>query len=486
MRTTHIALAGIALIIGTGFYLLLIQLLRDTRIETYQATEETLVDTANLLAAFLENSTSAAGVTDTAALDAALSSARARILSARIQSMTKDRVALHVYVTDAQGKVRYDSKGTDTGKDFSKWNDVKLTLQGTYGARSTRTDPKDPATSFMHVAAPIHADGKIVGVVTVVKAKSDQKAFVAAQRRRIFQSCAMIAAGLLLFVGAVFFWLFHPMRRLSEYARNITSGKRPPLPALGLGREARTLGRAIESMREELEGREYADRYIRTLTHELKSPLSAIQGAAELLEEPMPEEQRRRFLTNIRNETERAGKLIRRLLRLSEVERQKTLEAPIAVDLGMLMRRAAGDVEALASSRKLTLTLQCPDETAAVTGTEELLHSALLNLLENAIDFSPPGGVVEFCYQAPATPAHGPAITITDQGPGIPDYARERLFERFYSLKHVATGRRGTGLGLCFVKEVALLHQAEITLTSPAGPPGFGTRATLTFPQRAA
>ncbi|MDB6071363.1 MAG: Two-component system sensor histidine kinase CreC [Verrucomicrobiales bacterium] len=480
MRTTHIALTGIALIIAAGFYLLLIQLLRDTRIETFQATEETLVDTANLLAAFLEGSTNTAGQTDTAALDAALTSARSRIFAARIQSMVKDRVALHVYVTDAVGKVIYDSKGLDTGKDFSKWNDVKLTLAGGYGARSTRTDPGDPSTSFMHVAAPIRSGGKVSGVVTVVKAKSDQKAFVAAQRERIIQSCFMIAAGLLLFVGAVFFWLFHPMRLLSEYARSITSGKRPPLPGLGLGREARTLGRAIESMREELEGREYAGRYIRTLTHELKSPLSAIQGAAELLEEPMPEEQRRRFLTNIRNETERAGKLIRRLLRLSEVERQKTLEAPSAVDLAALMRRAAGDVEALAASRRICLSIHCPDETVFVTGTGELLHSALLNLLENAIDFSPPGGVVDFSYQAPAGPRTGPSVSITDQGPGIPDYAKPRLFERFYSLKHATTGRRGTGLGLCFVKEVALLHHAEITLTSPG--PANGTRALLTFP----
>jgi two-component system sensor histidine kinase CreC len=268
------------------------------------------------------------------------------------------------------------------------------------------------------------------------------------------------------------------MRQLSDYAHRITSGQRPPLPRLGHGKEARTLGRAIESMREELEGREYAGQYIRTLTHELKSPLAAIQGAAELLEEPMPDEQRRRFLTNIRSETKRAARLIRRLLRLSEVERQKTIESPQPVPVGDLISRLATDAAALAASRQVALNVTPPVIPLTLTGTPELLHSALLNLLENAIDFSSPGQSVDFTF----TTDPDPVFIITDSGPGIPDYAQPRLFERFYSLKQSQTGHRGTGLGLCFVREVALLHHAEVTLQNRKGP---GAEARLSFPKGA-
>ena len=472
MRTTHVALCGIALIIATGFYLMVSQLMRDSRTEIYQATEETMVDLANVLAASLEV-TLHAEKPDTGVLHAALEAAGKRSFEAPIQSLTKTHVDLQVYVTDADGIVIYDSLGKSNGQDFSKWNDVARTLQGKYGARATRTNPADPGSSVIHVAAPIHAADKIVGVLTVIKRKADQDPLVKEQRRKIMQSGLLIGGGLLLFVGAVFFWLFRPMRQLSEYAHKISSGQRPALPRLGHGKEARTLGAAMEQMREQLEGREYAGHYIRTLTHELKSPLSAIQGAAELLEETMPEEQRQRFLANIRTETERAERLIRRLLRLSEVERLKSLETRQEIDVKELMTQLQQDATALAASRNVTLNVTFPDTPSTIHGTTELLRSALLNLLENAIDFSPAGGNVDFTFVPEST------FNIADHGPGIPEYAKPHLFERFYSLKHAQTQRRGTGLGLCFVREVATLHGGEVSLENRPPSEGPGAVATL-------
>ena len=177
MRTTHAALTGIALIITAGFYLLLTQLIRDSRNETYQAAEETLVDTAHLLAASLEG-TLKDDLPDPAALHAALDAARARRFSAKIQILTKDHINLQFYVTDAKGIVLYDSTGQSTGQDFSKWNDVLLTLKGEYGARASRLDPDDPSSSVMHVAAPIYRGKRIIGSLTVIKPKSDQAPFV--------------------------------------------------------------------------------------------------------------------------------------------------------------------------------------------------------------------------------------------------------------------------------------------------------------------
>ena len=98
------------------------------------------------------------------------------------------------------------------------------------------------------------------------------------------------------------------------------------------------------------------------------------------------------------------------------------------------------------------------------------------NLLENAIDFSPPGAAVGIAVSATDSRI---ILTIRDHGPGIPDYAREKIFERFYSLRHHAAKRKGTGLGLTLVREAAELHGGTITL-EPAE--GGGTVAKLTLP----
>src|SRR5204862_5975644 len=93
-----------------------------------------------------------------------------RRLDARIWNYTKRHTEYRIYVTDAKGIVVYDSSHQDVGKDYSRWNDVYLTLRGKYGARSTRSDPKDDSSSVMHVAAPIRDGARIIGVVTVAKA----------------------------------------------------------------------------------------------------------------------------------------------------------------------------------------------------------------------------------------------------------------------------------------------------------------------------
>ena len=99
-----------------------------------------------------------------------------------------------------------------------------------------------------------------------------------------------------------------------------------------------------------------------------------------------------------------------------------------------------------------------------------------MNLLENAADFSPPDATVSVSLGVTNDSA---IIAIRDHGPGLPDYALPRLFERFYSLKHQLTGRKGTGLGLCFVKEAAELHHGTVTLTNH---PEGGALALLTLP----
>ena len=109
-------------------------------------------------------------------------------------------------------------------------------------------------------------------------------------------------------------------------------------------------------------------------------------------------------------------------------------------------------------------------------GDAFLLQQAILNLLDNAIEFSPDGGEIALSLTKQAQTA---MIAIRDHGGGAPDYALPQLFERFYSLPRPATGRKSTGLGLAFVREVARLHGGEADFSNH---PEGGGQATITLP----
>ncbi|MCX6865000.1 MAG: two-component system sensor histidine kinase CreC [Verrucomicrobia bacterium] len=465
MRFTRVTLFFIAGIITLGFYQLARNFLAEVEPQTFQATEEMMVDTANLLADLVTADLREDGF-EPAVLRQAFDRAHARRFDALIFDHLKHQVGINAYLTDAKGIVLFDSDGgRREGRDFSAKRDVSLTLSGRYGARSSRETPDDASTSVLYVAALVGNPKQPLGVLTVYKPQLDVMPLVRERRRIIYTAYGLIGSGIIFLIGAVFLWLFHPLGKITEYARAIERGERPAKPKIGIGREVNTLAHALDSMRDALEGRRYVERYIQTLTHEMKSPLAAIRGAAELLNEEMPATTRQRFLANILAETSRSDRLINRLLELS-------------ADFRVIVERAIEQARPLAELAGVDLLLDPAPAPLTVIGDAFILRAAVTNLLENAIDFSPRGSVVQI-----ALTVHGGkvALTIRDHGPGIPDYAREKVFERFYSLRHPGSGRKGTGLGLTLVREAAELHGGSITLEP--GTPGGGTVATWIMPQ---
>lgn len=475
MRFTRITLLLIATIIALGFYQLARYLLDTAAPQTYQATEETMVDAAHLLAEFVEADLAAGS--PSIGIDRAFRGVRARKFEARIFNHVKREVGINLYITDSKGIVIYDSSGLRTGKDYSGKRDVSRTLHGTYGARSSRDREFDPSSSVFYVAAPIGNPAHPSGVLTVYKPQIDLMPMVYERHRVIYTACTLIGSGILFLIAAVFLWLFRPIGRITEYARAIERGERPARPKIGIGREVNSLARALESMRDSLENRKYVERYVHTLTHELKSPLAAIRGAAELLEEQMPVQTRQRFLTNIRAETARSERSINRLLELSAIESRTRIDDPSLHDFTQLCSTAVAQARPLAELSGITISFSPPQTPVLVPGDEFILRSAITNLLENAIDFSPPSEKIDVTLTTQNDMA---ILSIRDRGPGIPDFAKDKIFLRFYSLRHHAIGRKGTGLGLTLVKEAAELHHGHVTLTpAPTSP---GTVATLILP----
>lgn len=444
-----------------------------------QAMEDTLVDTANVLAELATDDLLAGRINDGRFADR-LRGLSGRDFGAQIWGFQKRASQYRVYVTDAKGIVVFDTDARDgragaLGKDYSRWNDVYLTLQGRYGARSTLADPKDPDSSVMHVAAPIRdGQGRIAGVLTVAKPNRSIAPFIERSQLKVLR-WGMVLMGVSLLIGLLAaWWLSRQLGRLRRYAQAATAGERVVLP--DVPGEFGELGRALETMRARLDGKQYVEHYVHTLAHELKAPLAAIRGSAELLEAPMAEADRARFVGNIRGQGERMAQMIDKLLALAAVEHRQRLERPEPVSLSTLAQdvlEQCGTVGARGAGR---IRLSLPAADLTVLGDAFLLRQALLNLVENALDFSPPGGVVEVHLLPSAGRAR---FEVRDRGPGVPDYARERVFERFYSLPRPDGGSRSSGLGLCFVAEVADLHGGRASLDNREG---GGAVATLELP----
>lgn len=476
MRFTRVTLFFIAFIITLGFYQLATHFLSEVEPQTFQATEEVLVDIAHLLAESVEKDV-ARGELRADDLRQVFSDVRKREFTATIFKHVKTKVGINVYLTNRDGIVIFDSEhGKREGQDYSDMRDVALTMAGAYGARSSRSDDADVTSSVLYVAAPVGDGDAPYGVLTVFKPQADVLPLVKERRRVIYTACALIGGGILFLIGVVFLWLFHPIGKITDYANAIERGERPRKPKIGIGREVNTLAKALDSMRDALEGRQYAERYIQTLTHEMKSPLAAIRGAAELLDEEMPLETRKRFLNNIVEETARSERLINRLLELSAIESRTSLEKSEELDFVLLLQTAIDQARAHAEVARVSLEISSPSHPVKVRGDSFILRAAILNLLENAIDFSPKGSSIRVDL---LTGGGTVSLSIRDHGPGIPDYARERIFDRFYSLRHHTVGRKGTGLGLTLVKEAAELHGGSVRVESPAD---GGTLATLTLP----
>ena len=468
---------GVFLIVGLAAFFVMRVFVAEVKPGVRQAMEATLVDTAGVLAALAADDLASGHIAD-GAFARAVAQAQRHPADATIAALRKHGFDYRIYVTDARGIVRYDSQGTAVGQDYSRWNDVYLTLRGRYGARSSPDAAGAEGDTVMHVAAPIvrpTPDGPaIIGVLTVAKANRTMAPVIRASQGQILRQGGWLLALSALVGLAMTAWLARGIGRLTRYAQAVAAGEPAPPPAPRRD-EIGTLGQALETMRRKLEGKDYVERYVQALTHEMKGPLAAIRGAAELLQEPLPEAERRRFAANVAEQGGRLTAMIDKLLALAAVEQRGWLQQRAPVAVAALCEEAARDLQPVLAAHGLVLAAAPVPAGLAVEGDGFLLRQALRNLLDNAIAFSPPGSRIALA----ATAVDGEVrITVADAGPGIPDYARERVFERFYSLPR-GDGRRSSGLGLPFVREVARLHGGEVALQPREG---GGTLAVLRLP----
>ncbi len=436
---------------AVGFAVMLGLVLRDVRLRYVESMRRTLGDTAVYLAGYAAPASSADDWTK------------------RLAALPANSGVLRVFACDRQGRVLYDSAGRDLGQTYA-WT----MIGGGPGASENYTVSNVAEVGDeLRVAARVRHGDELLGWVGVGRPLSSVVEGVQAARWRLVWSAGAIALVMIAAGWWIAMRLTHSLERLTTYAREVRDG-RPAAPVRSRATEIAELSRAFEEMRDTLEGRQHVERYTQTLAHEVKAPLAAIRGAAELLGEDMPLEQRRKFLGNIRGEAARIQQIIERLLELSSLEARKAPHQTEAVAAADLVAEAAAALQPACEAARVTLRI----ETAAATlrGERVLLREALVNLLQNALDFSPAGGTVTLRC---AVAAGRVDFAVEDNGPGVPDYALARVFERFYSLPRPGSDKKSTGLGLALVREIAHLHGGDVTL---ANRPDGGARATFWVP----
>ena len=464
MRLGIRILFGFFLITGlAGFFVLRI-FMAEVKPSVREVMEDMMVDTANILAELASDDLAnldklprspdqPAPTLDSGRFATHVNNYARRPIDAKIWGLSKQSLDFRVYVTDARGKVVFDSIHGSVGADYSQWRDVALTLRGQYGARSTRDIQQDERSSVMYVGAPVMHNGEVIGVLTVAKPTATVQAFIDRAERKIFIS-GLWLLGLSAAVGVlVTLWVVWSIRRLRQYANQIEAGKKVPVPKVP--GELGDLAQAMEAMRLRVEGRDYVEAYVRALTHELKSPLAAIRGAGELLQEPLPEPDRQAFAADVLAQTQRLQTMVDRLLELSKLEQRQAPQAPQQLVLNEFLESFMPLAQA--QRAQVAIKLIANGNTSHIRADPGLLTLALNNLLDNAAAFAPPGSTVTL-------EARDQVITVADQGPGVPDFAMPQLGNKFFSTVRPDGVTKGSGLGLAIVQQIMALHGGRMVV----------------------
>jgi len=476
MSLTARILLGFLTIAIIGLLVLVNPILNRVERQYLEAAEEPMVDFAYILADLLRDELSEPSPNFNK-LEAAITRAHTRQPDARIYNLHKNNIESDITVTAADGRTLFSSYDQHTQLPKPTHHvGISRALAGQYGAHWTAGSTSDTSASIMHISAPVvAADGTIAAAVTISKPMKNMTLFIKETRAKV-RRFGFAAVAFIAIIGYTLSrWVSAPLRTMTRHAEAIARGERVSLPPIP-GKHLRTLGQTIENMRDALEGRKYVESYVQTLTHEMKSPVAAIRGAAELLEEPMPAAQQQRFVENIRMEGQRLQNLIDQLLALANLETIKHLDNRQNVNPADIIDRVFSEQQAAANTANVTLTAAVEPD-LQIACEPFLLTMAISSLVQNAIEFSPAGSEV----LATASRNHNNHIvfTINDHGKGIPDYAKPKIFQRFFSLPRPTTGRKSSGLGLCLARETAELHGGTIEISNNSP---HGTTARLTLP----
>ena len=312
------------------------------------------------------------------------------------------------------------------------------------------------------------------GEVVLVRNLTPLRGELATLQLRLWALGALLAA---LAVGAGLLAagsLAQPIEALTAAARRMASGDLRQEVAAGGRGEVATLTRTFNDMAAQVAALDEQRRaFVADAAHELRTPLASLHALAEgLLRDPAPE-----TAAGIARQTDRMGRLVDSLLTLARLDRPEAAVRRDVLRAEDLVREAAWVLEPVARDRRVRVDTAEVDGGARVVGDADLLHRALVNVLDNALRHSPEGGTVTVAATRAGTAVQ---LTIADEGPGVPADVLPHLGTRFYRADPARTrASGGSGLGLAITDRIVRLHGGSLVFASP---PGSGLRVRLDLP----
>jgi len=403
----------------------------------------------------------------------------ARLAANRVDALlaaSKEVTLVGIRLVDYRGTV-ISSTGSEMGMSLISREEVRRSLAGEYVSllrQRISDDPQPPSTSLsrgkrlrVFVAMPIIENNMVLGAVILSRTPLDIRKSLYMIRGQL----AAAAAGLVTVVFGITLLtsitVNRPLTSLAKYAQSVVAGDKseaPPISHSGIY-EITVLSQAVTSMSRTLEDRaEYIRTFAANVSHEFKTPLTSIRATVELLEEhffEMSDEERKRFLHIISSDTERLDRLVRRLLDLARADtlRPSDVQCNTSEVLNSLVQQF------LTQGLKVHLAAAIP--AVRINMTREVFESIVSNLIENARQHS--GNDVEISISGRILQSQETTLEIDvhDNGPGIPEANREKIFRPFFT---TARENGGSGLGLSIVKSLLIAHGGLISLEpSPGG-----------------
>ena len=374
----------------------------------------------------------------------------------------------YIAVMDRGGNVMTNSqRAYDEDPEFMEslnGEEISEAFQQILAGKTIRLRSEGGENPTFTVGVPFMMDDTVTGAV-FIRTKAQR---IESGMTEILGQIALLAAGVLALSGvAVFLFVrrrLKPLHQLETAAATIAEGDFSVQVDEKKGdRELRELSGAFNTMTKKLQGVEEGRReFVANVSHELRSPITSIRGFAEgMADGVIPEQEQPKYLRLVANESRRLSSLIDDLLALSRLERDDAKPDMTVFDINEMLRRAVIRRMNDLDRKNIEVSCEFEDDTCLVKADSDRIEQVVINLLDNAIKFTPEGGKITLESEVKDGTAQ---ITVRDSGTGIAPEDREKVFDRFFTADRAHTAGKGTGLGLSICKRIMEMHGQSIRL----------------------
>lgn len=333
--------------------------------------------------------------------------------------------------------------------------------------------------NYLTVASPLDAGGEIYGGVMFNQRIPEIKSVYGFVANRILYVIILVMMLSAIMFGFLSIKVTSPVRRISAAVKEFSKGNFKKRVDYSSNNELGELARNINDMASSLDNLEQLRKgFISDVTHELRTPLTTISGfVGGIMDGTIPEENHREYLEVVLSESKRLSRLITNLVQVTKMENGETKPQRTNFDINELVRQTLLKFEMMVTPKNIAVSINIPEDRVLVNADKDSISQVLINLINNAVKFTPDGGRLAIDVSIIKSKVH---VSVENSGQGIDENELKYIWDRFYkSDKSRGEDRTGMGLGLYIAKRIMDMHKEQIWVTSAKGE---NTVFTFTLP----